>query len=207
MIKMSQWARDKLASFCMFFAHSLFKLIGEMRLENCTSTKSHVMLELWPKCCLKTPKGRKIHPPPPPPATPKLKAKSGSATENAPLNACVCQMFPSKSQPRPQGSLLSCAGRIGTPGQFLLAVANKGINLQHGDFGSLGFAFDSAQCNRKSVICGLKIPSGQRSRSPSLTKRSRPLGTRLSKSQLFCIAIYNTFLFCFLEDISSCKLL
>ena len=43
----------------------------------------------------------------------------------------------------------------------------------------LGFTFDSAQCNRKSAICGLKIPSGQRSRSPSLTKRIAASGNEI----------------------------
>ena len=34
-------------------------------------------------------------------------------------------------------------------------------------------------CNRKSAICGLKIPSGQRSRSPSLTKRIAASGNEI----------------------------
>ena len=45
----------------------------------------------------------------------------------------------------------------------------------------LGFTFDSAQCNRKSAICGLKIPSGQRSRSPSLTKRIAASGNEIAR--------------------------
>ena len=53
-----------------------------------------------------------------------------------------------------------------TPGPLLSAI--------------LGFTFDSAQCNRKSAICGLKIPSGQRSRSPSLIKRIAASGNEIA---------------------------
>ena len=48
----------------------------------------------------------------------------------------------------------------------------------------LGFTFDSAQCNRKSAICGLKIP-GQRSRSPSLTKRIAASGNEIGFGEEF----------------------
>ena len=55
------------------------------------------------------------------------------------------------------------------------------------------FTFDSAQCNRKSAICGLKIPSGQRSRSPLLTKRIAASGNEIAlqwKSSRFLSPIF-----------------
>ena len=42
----------------------------------------------------------------------------------------------------------------------------------------------SAQCNQKCAICGLKIPSGQWSRSPSLTKRIAASGNEIGLCQI-----------------------
>ena len=59
---------------------------------------------------------------------------------------------------------------------FTVYLPNLGLSA------ILGFTSDSAQCNRKSAICGLKIPSGQRSRSPSLTKRIAASGRPVRNS-------------------------
>ena len=96
-------------------------------------------------------------------------------------HCCVTTLKNCTVQPRPEGSLLSCAGNIGTPGQAQRYSGFEWLckhnRLRPEPIRFVRLDFEHAQSDGKSVNRGLGLD--QRSRSPSLTKRIASSGKEI----------------------------